>query len=93
MRRDSVVGVLHQAYLPYTAVAGPSDPVLCFSFYRDQVLSATAANRIGVHSSVSENVRSSAVCGHCVGVYFRLLSQWCYRNSQALPGLDEILCV
>ncbi|KAL8618351.1 hypothetical protein ACOMHN_047423 [Nucella lapillus] len=40
---------------------GPSDPVHCFSFYREQVLSATTANRIGVHSSVSEHAHFSSV--------------------------------
>jgi hypothetical protein len=35
---------------------GPSDPVHCFSFYREQVLSATTQNRIGVHMNVGENV-------------------------------------
>ncbi|KAK7504154.1 hypothetical protein BaRGS_00004458, partial [Batillaria attramentaria] len=40
---------------------GPSDPVHCFSFYRDQVLSATTANRIGVHSMVGENATFTSV--------------------------------
>ncbi|XP_076442450.1 WD repeat-containing protein 81-like [Babylonia areolata] len=40
---------------------GPSDPVHCFSFYREQVLSATTANRIGVHSSVSDHAQFSSV--------------------------------
>lgn len=31
---------------------GHTEPAHCFTFFRDQVISATTGNRIGVHSSV-----------------------------------------
>ncbi|XP_048259803.1 WD repeat-containing protein 81-like [Haliotis rufescens] len=37
------------------ALKGPSEPVHCVCFYKNQVLSATTANRIGVHTSVDDS--------------------------------------
>ncbi|ESO90187.1 hypothetical protein LOTGIDRAFT_233981 [Lottia gigantea] len=34
---------------------GPTEPVHCICFYRNQVLSATTANRIGLHTTIEEN--------------------------------------
>ena len=36
--------------------AGPTEPVHCICFYRNQILSATTGNKIGLHTSVDEMV-------------------------------------
>ena len=35
-------------------ILGQSEPVHCFSFYKDEIISATTANKIGVHSGVQK---------------------------------------
>lgn len=35
---------------------GHTEPAHCFTFFRDQVISATTGNRIAVHSSVDAQV-------------------------------------
>ncbi|CAM1309662.1 SPTBN5 (predicted) [Pycnogonum litorale] len=40
---------------------GPTEPVTCLNFYKNQVISGTTANRIGVHTSVDSKASYSSV--------------------------------
>ena len=75
-------------YSETLCVSGPSDPVHCFGFYRDQLLSATAANKIGVHSSVGENVCTCVVLCFGKGLLYLVLGRFYFF----LRGLWQYFC-
>lgn len=50
-RLFSLFRLINLCYLP----PGPTEPVHCLHFYRDSLLSATTANKIGVHSTLEKN--------------------------------------
>jgi len=39
---------------------GPIEPVHCFNFYRNEMISATTANRIGVHTGITSQASFSS---------------------------------
>ena len=49
-------------YVKINRVLGQTEPVHCLSLYRDQIISGTTGNRIGVHAAVDSQVRIDHNC-------------------------------